>query len=179
MTYKLLAVLSLVFLLSHYCACCSAGSKISCSLHLLSGSSRTQHPNKHANHAESVCFSMCVADTVLSDVFSQLQRCSLALAARLRESRMPIMLYLKMKCGALVWHFPPPPSVYSLWMVSARMLPSAVRRPLLMSTCTGQAKWFETMFVYSAYALPNGRTRQRLMKEQDRSGSWDAESSRT
>lgn len=74
---------------------------------------------------------------------------------------------------------PPPPPVYSLWSLFAWMLPSAVRQPLLMmSTCTGQAKWFEMMFVYSASALPNGRTRQRLMKKWDCSGSWDAESAR-
>lgn len=74
----------------------------------------------------------------------------------------------------------PPRPVSSLCSLSTWTLPSAVQRPLLMmSTCTGQAKWFEMMFVYSASALPNGRTRQRLMKELDHLGSGDAENSRT
>lgn len=96
--------------------------------------------------------------------------------------REPNVHHALLRNGAwrLIMTLLPPPPVYSLCSLSAWTLPSAVQRPLLMmSTCTGQAKWFEMMFVYSASALPNGRMRQRLMKERDRLGSGDAENSRT
>lgn len=159
-------------------------------IHLLQQGPRPRGPNicSHAALTFSTRTSLLITQLWAASVrfrafilISQLHAASgLAASAWLWQPapRELIAYRALLKNGArhLSMMYPPPPFVCFLWSLSAWTLLSAVRRPLLMmSTCAEQAKWWEMMFVYSVSALPNGRTRQRLMKERYRLGSRDAE----